>query len=233
MPELETEQPGFPFWSFEDLCLLLAAILPIWITAVLLVRISRVTSKSAQTLILQSAVIALLLAVLYLLVSARYRKPFWRSLGWARPVRGAWWCVAFGPVLAVTVGALGVVLRAPELPDPVKDLVTGRVALAIVMLFVVVLGPIYEELFFRGFLYPLLTKSFGPLAGILLSALPFALLHGAQYQWAWQQVSLVGLAGVAFGYVRYRTGSTAASTILHGCFNLTQFLGFLVTLRHL
>lgn len=233
MPELETEQPGFPFWSYEDLCLLLAAVLPSWLIAVLAVRLSGVAGKGAQTLILQTAVIALLLLVLYLLVAARYGKPFWRSLGWQRPVRGVWWCAASGPVLAVVAGALGVVLRAPELPDPVKGLVTGPIALAIVMLFVVALGPIYEELFFRGFLYPLLAKSFGAAAGIVLTALPFALLHGSQYQWAWQQVALVGLAGAAFGFVRYRTGSTAASTILHGCFNLTQFLGFLVTLRHL
>ena len=106
-------------------------------------------------------------------------------------------------------------LRAPEVPDPVKDLITGRASLVIVMVFAVVLGPIYEELFFRGFLFPLLAKTFGAAAGIFLSALPFALLHGAQNQWAWQQITLVGLAGSAFGFVRYRTGSTAASTILH------------------
>ena len=63
------------------------------------------------------------------------------------------------------------------------------------MLFAVVLGPIYEELFFRGFLFPLLAKTFGAAAGIILSALPFALLHGAQNQWAWQQITLVGSPG--------------------------------------
>ena len=68
------------------------------------------------------------------------------------------------------------------------------------------------------------------LAGILLTAVLFGLMHGAQYEWAWQQITLVSLAGAAFGFVRHRTGSTAASTILHGCFNLTQFVAFL-TLR--
>jgi membrane protease YdiL (CAAX protease family) len=73
----------------------------------------------------------------------------------------------------------------------------------------------------------LFAKTFGAAAGIVLSALPFALLHGGQYQWAWQQITLVGIAGLAFGFVRSRTGSTAASTILHSCFNLTQFVAFL------
>lgn len=225
-------QDRFPFWSYEDVFLLIAAILPSWFIAVLLVRASGVASKGAQTLILQSAVIALLLAMLYLLVARRYNQPFWRSMGWSRPVRGAWWCLAGGPVLAIAVAALGVIIRAPELPDPVKELVTGRVSLVFVVLFASVLGPIYEELFFRGFLLPLLVKSFGPAAGILLTTAPFALLHGAQYQWAWQQVTLVGIAGAVFGLVRYRTGSTAASTILHGAFNLTQVLGFLLTVHN-
>jgi uncharacterized protein len=222
-----TERRDSAFWSYEDLALLLSAILPCWAGAYMLVRFSGATSKGAQTLIFQSSLFALLLAALYLLVAWRYRKPFWRSLGWVRPVRGAWWCVVGGPLLAVSVAVLGAALRAPELPDPVKGLITGRASLIIVMIFAVVLGPIYEELFFRGFLFPLLAKTFGAAGGIFLSALPFALLHGAQNQWAWQQVTLVGVAGATFGFVRSRTGSTAASTILHSCFNLTQFVAFL------
>jgi len=222
-----TEKGDFPFWSYEDLALLLSALLPCYVGALMITRLSGATSKGVQTLILQSSLYALLLTALYLLVAWRYRKPFWRSLGWVKPVRGAWWSVVGGPLLAVSVSLLGALLRAPSPPDPVKELITGRASLLIVMLFAVALGPIYEELFFRGFLFPLLAKSFGPIAGILLSALPFALLHGPQNQWAWQQITMVGIAGAAFGFVRYRTGSTAASTILHGCFNLTQFVAFL------
>jgi membrane protease YdiL (CAAX protease family) len=223
-----TETNASPFWSYEDLALLLSAILPCYAGAALLTRLSAATGKGVQTLVFQSSLYALLFASLYLLVSWRYHKPFWRSMGWTRPVRGAWWCVVGGPLLALTVSVLAAAFRTPEPPDPVKELITGRAALVIVMLFAVVLGPIFEELFFRGFLFPLLAKTFGAAAGIFLSALPFALLHGPQNQWAWQQVTLVGISGVAFGLVRYQTRSTAAATILHSCFNLTQFVAFLV-----
>jgi membrane protease YdiL (CAAX protease family) len=174
-----TDKDGLPFWSYEDLFLLLAAILPSGLIALALPKISGVVSKGGQTLIIQSTFFGLLLTVLYLLVSVRYRQPFWRSMGWSWPVRGAFWCIAGGPCLAVSVAVLGVLLRAPEVPDPVKELITGRGSLAVVMLFAAVLGPIYEELFFRGFLFPLLAKSCGAAAGVLLSALPFALLHGS------------------------------------------------------
>jgi membrane protease YdiL (CAAX protease family) len=226
------ERTDSPFWSYEDLALLLSALLPCYFGAYMLTRVSGVTSKEGQTLIFQASLFALLLGALYLLVSWRYRKPFWQSMGWVRPVRGAWWCVVGGPLLAVTVSVVGVALRAPEVPDPVKDLITGRLSLVTVMAFAVVFGPIYEELFFRGFLFPLLAKTFGAAGGIVLSAIPFALLHGPQNQWAWQQVTMVGVAGLAFGFVRYRTGSTAASTILHSCFNLTQFVAFLALRGH-
>jgi len=223
-----TERNESAFWSYEDLALLISAILPCWGGAMLLVWLSGVTSKGAQTLIFQSSLYALLLGALYLLVAWRYRRPFWRSLCWTRPARGAWWCVVGGPLLAVSVAVLAAAFRAPEVPDPVKGLITGRASLLIVMLFGVVVGPILEELFFRGFLFPLLAKTFRATGGIILSALPFALLHGPQYQWAWQQVAVVGISGVAFGFVRHRTGSTAASAILHASYNLTQFVAFLV-----
>ena len=222
-----TEPDQSPFWSYEDLAFLVAAILPSIFAGSLLVRLTGVTNRGAQTLIFQSALIALLLIVLYFLVSWRYEMPFWESMGWTRTVPGALWCVAGGAALAIGSSVLGVLLRAPEMPDPIKDLITNRLSLGIVMIFVVGLGPLYEELFFRGFLLPLLMRTFGAAAGIFLCAAPFALLHGAQYQWAWQQITLVGLAGVAFGFVRYKTGSTAAATILHSCFNLTQFLAYL------
>jgi membrane protease YdiL (CAAX protease family) len=74
----------------------------------------------------------------------------------------------------------------------------------------------------------LLAKSLGAAGGILLTALPFALLHGAQNQWAWQQITLIGFAGVAFGYTRYKTGSTAASTLLHCGFNLMGAVAYAV-----
>jgi CAAX protease family protein len=223
-----TEVRGSPFWSYEDLALFLAAILPTSFLGVLLVRWSGVKSTSAQTLIFQTSIYLLLLAVLYLVIAVRYHQPFWRSLSLAPPVRGAWMCVAAAPPLAIGTSLLGALLHAPDVPNQIEDLISSRASLIIVMLFVMLFGPVWEELLFRGFLFPLLARTFGPWPGIILTAVPFALLHGGQNQWAWQQMLAVGLAGVAFGYARYRTGSTAAAAILHCGYNTTLFVAFLV-----
>src|SRR6202167_3255927 len=101
MTDWVTEESQSPFWSYEDLAFLIAAILPSVLVGSLLVRLSGATSPGGKTLIFQSSLFALLLAVLYLLVSWRYDRPFWRSLGWSLPVRGVWWCVLAGPLLAM------------------------------------------------------------------------------------------------------------------------------------
>ena len=41
--------------------------------------------------------------------------------------------------------------------------------------------------------------------------------------------ALVGLAGMAFGWARHKTGSTAAATAMHATYNFTFFVGFVVT----
>jgi membrane protease YdiL (CAAX protease family) len=222
-----------PFWGYEELALFIGAWFPCWALALLLVRVglalapAAFSSDAVKTLAVQSLLYVLLLGSLYLLISARYRLPFWRSLRWTFDYRGVWLCFIAGPALAFALSALGVALRTPP-ASPIQDLVTDRRSLLIVMLFVTLLGPAFEELVFRGFLFPLLARSLGPWPGILLSAIPFALLHGPQNHWVWQQVVLVAMAGTVFGFVRYKTGSTAAAASVHVGYNMTFFLGFLV-----
>jgi len=225
------------FWGFEDLALFLGAILPAWMLGLLLIRFGRTLAPSAfsnnavRALAFQSAIYALLVGALYLVIASRYRRPFWQSMGWVAPERGKWWCIFGGPALAIGLSVLGVVLRTPAIPTPVESLISGRGSLLLVAIFAVVLGPVFEELLFRGFLQPLLQRALGPWPAILLAATGFALLHGQEYQWFWQQLLVVGLAGAAFGYARYKTGSTAAAALLHGGYNLTFFVGYLIQSR--
>jgi membrane protease YdiL (CAAX protease family) len=230
---IEARTRDEPFWGYEELALFIGAVLPSVLLAELLIRAGRalapaaLSSEAAKTFAFQSLIYALLLGALYLLISWRYGLPFWRSLRWTFEYHGAWLCFIAGPAMAIALSALGAALRTPP-ASPIQDLVTDRRSLVIVMLFVTLLGPAFEELVFRGFLFPLLARSLGPWPGMVLAAVPFALLHGPQNRWEWQQVVLVGMAGLVFGYVRYKTGSTAAATTVHVGYNVTFFMGFLV-----
>lgn len=218
-----------PFWGYEDLGLFLGAVLPSLALAALFMRISRmlapaqIASDTAKSLVFQTFAYIFLIGSLYLVVSWRHRRPFWRSLGWTFPAPRAFALVMSGPILAIGLAMLGVVLGLPSQPSQIEDLITSRASLAIWMIYGVLFAPAFEELVFRGFLFPLISRSVGAWLGIVLTAIPFGILHGAQNHWAWQPVVLISFAGAVFGLVRYRTGSTTSAFFLHAAYNATEF----------
>ena len=71
-------------------------------------------------------------------------------------------------------------------------------------------------------------RSLGAVAGVIVTALPFAILHGPQYAWSWQHLLGVTLAGIVFGWIRLYTESTAAAAALHSSYNLTFLVLYLL-----
>src|SRR5436305_14489400 len=77
------------------------------------------------------------------------------------------------------------------------------------------LGPLVEELFFRGFLYPVLARRWGIAWAVFLTALPFALMHVPEYGYAWGALAVIFIAGGGCGAVRPVTISVGASCLAH------------------
>jgi membrane protease YdiL (CAAX protease family) len=219
------ESREHPYWSYEDLALFLGAVLPCLGVAALAVRLVRLPTEGVKAVTLQFLFEALLLAALYLLIARRYGRPFWSSLGWTFEYRGAWLCLIAGPVLTIALGFLGVALHAPN-TSAIRSLMTDRLSQSFVILFGTLAGPVFEELVFRGFLLPLFARSMGSWPAVLLTAAMFALLH-IEYRGSWQAILIVGLAGIVFGFVRIKTGSTAASAVVHVGYNATLFAIYL------
>ncbi|HUA84455.1 MAG TPA: CPBP family intramembrane glutamic endopeptidase [Bryobacteraceae bacterium] len=214
-----------PFWGYEDLALFIGSILPALAIAALFVRPFHIRTQGVRTIVFQMIFYAALLGSLYFVIAIRHRRPLWRSLGWTFDFPSLW--VAIGPPLAIGLAILAAELHAPQ-ENMIQDLITNRASLILMLIFAALIGPIFEEIVFRGFLLPLLARSLGDAAGILLTAALFATLHGPEYHWAWQVLLTVGLAGVVFGIARIKTGSTAAAAMLHIGYNATLFVGFLV-----
>jgi hypothetical protein len=139
------------------------------------------------------------------------------------------WTLFLGPMVAVTVILIGAMLHTPEIDNPIQKLLAGRWQTLLVGAFATMFGPVAEELGFRGFLLPLMMRSFGVLGGVVLCSGAFVALHGPQ--WSWQHLLLLFLASIAFSLVRVRTGSTAASAMVHATYNLTFFTGYLIQER--
>jgi hypothetical protein len=229
--------PDHPFWDWLDALFLLGLLLPVALLAIGITRgfalLAPGAGRAVQSLTLMFSGYSVWLTSLWLLLGLRYHRPFWQSMHWIVPWRHVAATIFLGPVLALSVAVGTVLLRTPEFANDIQQLMTDRVAIALVGIFSFTLGPLCEELVFRGFFLPLLIRSTGLHAGVFLCAVPFALLHGPQYQWTWQVVILLVVAGMAFGYTRVWTGSTAAATLVHATYNLTFFTGYLVSRKEL
>ena len=88
-------------------------------------------------------------------------------------------------------------------------------------LFGLTFAPLLEELFFRGFLYPVLARRFGVAIAVLMTAAGFGLIHAPQLGRAWGPVLVIFMVGLALTITRALTKSVAAGLIMHIAYNGT------------
>jgi len=225
--EFKPEQSPEPFWSYRDVLLFIGITFPSLLVAATLVRLVHRPlhlSEGFADLLSQSIWYIFVFGFLVALFRLAYHRPFWRSLGFSPPFRHAGLWFGLGPILAIGLSYIGYLLNPIVIESPFDQLLVDRPTTILFVIFGVVVGPLCEELAFRGFLMPLLMRTFGTATGILSTAVLFGALHAPEYHKVWQYAFLIGTAGAVFGYVRYRTGSTASATFMHIGYNLIQFV---------
>jgi CAAX protease family protein len=167
---------------------------------------------------------ALVFLFLYITIAALREVPFWRSLGWRKlvstksaPGNPLVYLLAGGG-LYVLVALATATMKTPQ-NAPIEDLFKYRATAFLFMAMAVLVAPVFEETVFRGYLYPLLAKSFGIVAGVIVTGLLFGLMHGYQLGWSWQLVSVLIFVGIVFTFVRSRTGTVVSSFLMHLGYN--------------
>lgn len=89
------------------------------------------------------------------------------------------------------------------------------------------MAPVFEEVFFRGFVYThLMSYRHGLLASIIFPNLLWCLLHFHQYDLIGLVVLLV--MGIIFTLVRWLSGHLIYPLLMHITFNLTTLTSFLL-----
>jgi uncharacterized protein len=192
------------------------------------------TEKPIVLLVSQFLIYIPIMAFMFLLVEGKYHVPFWQAIRWNWP-RSGWKMLGLGVVMLLVLSALQNLLTMPK-DTPFEHLFDRPRDAYLLSLLAVTLGPLMEELFFRGFLYPVLARWGGTVWAVLLSALPFGLIHLPQYDWAWAAGLVIFLVGVVCGAVRAATKSVGASFLVHVGYNGTQMIIALVAtqgFRHL
>lgn len=220
--------PERPFWGYAELLLVAALFLPAVFAGGLAVQAAspylHIDPKLGLPLLIAEFLGYVIVFLVLRILFARHGHPLFESLGWVPQPFKPLHLVVAGFVLVVVVLVLGNLLGFPTVETPFDKLLNDRTSRIAITLFGTTLGPVIEELLFRGFMQPVLVDSFGVFPGILATSVLFGAMHLMQNAFLWQSGVLITLVGFVLGVVRHISGSTRASAITHVAYNALPFL---------
>ena len=145
------------------------------------------------------------------------RTRFWRAVGWT----------ALGVVAFMVFSIVYGVLVQPDYEQPVTDELgadQGTLGLIVAGFMVIVIAPVAEELFFRGFFYRALRSRFTVVVAAVIDGLVFGVIH---YDFSGTDALLIlpplAVLGVVFCLVYEKTGSLFPVIALHALNNTIAF----------
>ena len=216
---------GVP-WTLRDTGKgLLAVTAGTGVLALVVVQAIRLTDgPTAMTVLLVSALLeGMLLLAVYLFGPWRYGQS-WSALGIKATLSNgaalALWVflasLTFVAVYSAVVTTLGIdSLKPPHLPDQAVATYPLRIIGFVMM---VLLAPVAEEVFFRGFLLPAFAQRWGFLGGAALVSALFAVSHVAP-----GAILPAFVSGLLFAWLYRRTGSLWNCCLAHGAQNALAF----------
>jgi hypothetical protein len=155
----------------------------------------------------------------------RYRRG-WGELGFRRFDSSRWWVppVAAATAYAGTIAYNAVLYALGARPEQdTTQLFDSAVVLPLTFLAIVIVAPLAEEIFFRGFVFAGLIRPFGVVGALVGSGLLFAMFHVQDGSSA-LIVPAFAAIGAGFAWIYYKTGSLWLSIATHFLFNLTSFV---------
>jgi hypothetical protein len=189
------------------------------------------------------------LAAAWLLFPFLWRRKFLEGLQWnwfvARKQAGQ--LIALGFVLGLMMSLVTNFITPPK-SMPIDEFFLTPTTAWLITLFGTVVAPVFEEICFRGFLVPAFAIAYDWLAlprteearlrwrttttltpaglifSAVLSSLCFAMLHAQQVSHLWAALLVLFSISLVLTFVRVKTQSVAASTLVHGAYNGFVFL---------
>ncbi len=153
----------------------------------------------------------------------------WGELGFRAFDRGDWYL----PVLVAAGAHVGLIIYAAVLTlvgadaavpeQDIEDLFDSRAVLPMVGFATVIMAPLAEELFFRGFIFSGLIRPLGVTGAMVASGVLFGTFHVTGSD----SIGLIvpfSVIGALFAWLYYRTGSIWPSIGAHFLFNLVSFV---------
>lgn len=170
-----------------------------------------------QTLVLKLLVVAAILVSVWSRGSARP----WEALGFRPALRPLpWWVVPAYFVFSLIVTYRGDLdPLVPHLPTSLFFEGPAAVGNLLAVVSWVVVAPLTEEAFFRGYVYPALSRQWGALASLAATSALFALAHAPQLGWDPGLLAWMAAGSLFLTAARMLTGSTWPAAWMHATYN--------------
>jgi uncharacterized protein len=159
------------------------------------------------------------------LVWSRHRQRLFEAVSWNAPDRRrATYALAIGVSMAL-FSAFAEVLLQRWTPKslPITEFFRDRPSAWLLAAFGVLVAPVMEELVFRGFIFPAVSRLIGVGASVAITGAGFALLHGVQLGFAWAPLLVLLIVGLALTIARVVTKSVAFCVLMHMSYNFLIF----------
>ncbi len=164
--------------------------------------IANVLSGKASLVLFVSYILVLLVAFIVFAAKKMHLSSY-TGLSYCRPV---------SLIASVCLGAFLNLLVAYFVPAESG----GETELTLLFMICVLLGPIVEEIMFRGILLKMFGSSVGVVFSVIITSILFAVSHGGMVQIAYTFV-----LGLVLGIVRYKSTSLWSAIAVHMSFNLS------------
>ena len=121
-------------------------------------------------------------------------------------------------LLSPILDGLTMLFDRPIIPEFWIKVFNSAGFLPLLLVSVVIVAPVVEEVFFRGFLFRGIEQSkVGPIGAVLITTTIWTLIH---FQYDWFEMMLVFILGILFGVARIRTNSIYTTIAMHSLVNL-------------
>lgn len=212
-------------WSWKELILLLVLTLilvPIFIEWLLL----QALTEAFQNDLYSGTLIGFLMAIIFTLgvyfIALRPQKLSWREVG-LRSFPKSYWVKIIGWTIGLIIATillsyvLEFLFEIGTDNSKTESLQVRLTPLNFIIAFgsAAIISPVYEEIFYRGFLYRWIRSKYGVGIGMFVSSVIFMLVHIPTYN----SLPYTFLSGLVFAWTYEKTNSVYPSMIIHGLFN--------------
>lgn len=219
--ELFLNQSPWSWKEFIQLLILVLVLVPIFVEYLLM----NYLSVSFQNDLYAGTLVGFIMSIIFMsglyLIALKPKRLSWHDVGLNRFPLKYWGPIAGWMVVSIIVSIL-LVLVMDLIGVGVENSKTESIQshmtplnFMIAFMSASIISPIYEEIFYRGFLYRLLRSKRGIATGMLVSSFIFMIVHIPTYN----VLPVTFASGLIFSWTYEKTGSVMPAIIIHGTFN--------------